>query len=350
MSRPGLAVRDATLLDAAATQSPVLDLSLYTCLPGLIDMHTHLTDRPADTADLRVYFARSTEDTLQLSQENARATLLAGFTTVRNMGTYVLGADTTLRDSINRAATAGPRMQTSGPYLTVPHGGGDLFVPGVEEPADNARFHAGVAQGAQAFRERAKHVLDGGADLLKAIGSGAVLAFGGVPGAPEMTEEEMRAVVEVARAANRRVAVHAHGAESILMAIRAGADTIGHASDLDMTGITLALERGNVALVMDVYNGDYVDTEGRRQNWPDEFLRKNRETTELQRRGFARAVLAGVPIAYGTDAGVYPHGLNARQFRVMVAHGMAPWQAIQSATTVAARHLGGPTGWAALSR
>jgi imidazolonepropionase-like amidohydrolase len=331
---------DGGRVSAAASLLPVLDLSGYTCLPGLIDMHTHLTDRPEDTADLRVYFTRSLEETARQSRENATATLLAGFTSVRNVGTYVAGSDVMLRDSINRGEVIGPRMQVSGPYLTIPHGGGDLYVPDYQEPDDNARFHFGVAHGPEQFRVRAQALLAGGSDLLKVIASGAVLAYGGVPGAPEMTRDEIAAVVSVAHAAGRKVAAHAHGADSIRMAILAGVDTVEHASYLDDAGIVLALERGNVALAMDVYNGDYIDTEGRRQGWPEEFLRKNVETTEIQRQAFTKAVKAGVPIVFATDAGVYPHGLNARQFPIMVARGMTPMQAIQSATSVAAWYMG----------
>ena len=325
---------------AAATRIPVMDLLDYTCLPGLIDMHTHLTDRPEDTADLRVYFSRSADETERQGEENSAATLLAGFTSVRNVGTYVLGADTRLRDVIDRGKAMGPRMQVSGPYLTIPQGGGDLYVPDFTEPTDNARFHAGVASGPEEFHARAEGILSSGTDLVKVIASGAVLAYGGVPGAPEMSPDEIKAVVEVARAADRKVAAHAHGAESIRMAIEAGVDTVEHASYLDDAGIAAALKRGNVALAMDVYNGDYIDTEGRRLEWPEEFLRKNLETTQIQRQAFARAVKAGVPIVYGTDAGVYPHGLNARQFRFMVENGMTPMQAIQSATSLAARYMG----------
>lgn len=329
---------NAKPLDAFATHLPVLDLRAHTCLPGLIDLHTHLTDRPEDTADLRVYFSRTDAETQRLARENAAATLVAGFTSVRNVGTYVFGADTELRDAINRGAASGPRMQASGPYLTIPHGGGDLYVPDFVEPEGSERFHAGVARGADDFRERAGNLIDSGVDLLKVIASGAVLAYGGVPGAPEMSFDEIRAVVDVAHAVGKRVAAHAHGAESIRMAIAAGADTIEHASYLDDAGIAAA-KRGNVALAMDVYNGDYIDTEGRRQNWPEEFLRKNLETTEIQRQAFTKAVKAGVPIVFATDAGVFPHGLNARQFRVMVERGMTPMQAIQSATRVAALYM-----------
>jgi imidazolonepropionase-like amidohydrolase len=326
--------------DAVATHVPVLDLSGYTCLPGLIDMHTHLTDRPEDTADLRVYFSRPAEETLRLSKENASATLSAGFTSARNVGTYALGTDTALRDAINTGKAAGPRMQASGPYLTIPHGGGDLYIPDFQEPPGSERFHAGVARGPDEFRSRAEFLVDNGSDLLKVIASGAVLAFGGVPGAPEMNQDEIQAVVDIAHAVGKKVAAHAHGAASIRMAIAAGADTIEHASYLDDAGIAAALEQGHVALAMDVYNGDYIDTEGRKAGWPEEFLRKNTETTEIQRVAFTKAVKAGVPIVFATDAGVFPHGLNARQFPIMVARGMTPMQAIESATRVAAQFMG----------
>jgi imidazolonepropionase-like amidohydrolase len=154
-----------------------------------------------------------------------------------------------------------------------------------------------------------------------------------------MTPQEIRAVVEVAHAAGRKVAAHAHGARSIKDAILAGVDTIEHASLIDDEAIALAREH-RVALSMDVYNGSYIEVEGRRQGWPDEFLRKNLETTDAQRRGFERAHRAGAPIVYGTDAAVYPHGWNAKQFEVMVGLGMSPMQAIQSATSLAARAMG----------
>ncbi len=317
----------------------VLDLAGYTCLPGLIDMHTHITERPEDTSDLRVYFRRTQAEQLALSREFAAATLLAGFTTVRNVGTYIAWTDRALRDAINRGEVAGPRMQVVGYYLTIPGGGGDLLIPGVAEADTPAEVRMGVARGAAAFRAKAQAAIDGGADLLKVIASGAVLAYGGVPGEPEMTPEEIAAVVVVAHAAGRKVAAHAHGARSIKEAILAGADTIEHASLIDDEGIALAREH-HVALSMDVYNGDYIDTEGRRQGWPEEFLRKNAETTEAQRQGFTRAHAAGVAIVYGTDAGVYPHGLNARQFPIMVERGMTPMEAIKSATSVAAQYMG----------
>jgi len=331
---------NASRADEAEPRVPVMNLSGHTCLPGLIDMHTHLTDRPEDTEKLQVYFTRSDEEAQRQSLANASATLLAGFTSARNVGVYVQGTDFALRDTIDEGRAAGPRIQASGPYLTIPHGGGDLYIPDYQEPADNARFHAGVARGPEQFREKAVALLASGADLLKVIASGAVLAFDSEPGAPEMTQEEIAAVVQVAHAQGKKVAAHAHGAASILMAIDAGADTIEHASYLDDADIAAALKRGDVALSMDVYNGDYIDTEGRRMHWPEEFLRKNVETTEVQRQAFSKAVKAGLPIVFGTDSAVYPHGLNARQFPVMVQRGMTPMQAIEAATSVAAKYMG----------
>jgi imidazolonepropionase-like amidohydrolase len=318
---------------------PWLDLANHTCLPGLIDMHDHVIESFTDTNDFTIYYRRTREEQTALFTENARATLLAGFTTVRNVGTYIAWVDRDARDAINAGRIAGPRMQASGFYLTIPGGGGDLVLPGVAESEIPARVRQGVARGPDEFRRKAELAVAGGADLLKVIASGAVLAFGGVPGEPEMTPAEIAAVVDVAHEAGLKVAAHAHGAQSIKDSILAGADTIEHASLIDDEAIALAREH-DVALVMDVYNGDYIESEGRRENWPAEFLRKNLETTEAQRQGFTRAHAAGVPLAYGTDAGVFPHGLNARQFPIMVERGMTPMEAIRSATSVSARYMG----------
>ncbi|MGH9323660.1 MAG: amidohydrolase family protein [Vicinamibacteria bacterium] len=323
----------------APDATPVLDLSKYTVLPGLVDMHTHLADRPGSTADLSVYFEITREEQLRQARENASATLLAGFTSARDVGTYIAWTDKALRDEIDSGATVGPRMQIAGYYLSILGGGGDLLIPGFDEEDIPLRVRRGIARGPDQFREKAQAAIDGGADLLKVLASGAVLAYGGVPGEPEMTPEEIQAVAEVAHAAGKKLAAHAHGARSIKEAILAGADTIEHASLIDDEAIALAVER-EVALSMDVYNGDYIATEGKAQGWPEEFLRKNEETTEAQRQGFTKAYQAGAPIVFGTDSSVYPHGDNARQFRIMVERGMKPMDALRAATSVAAKYMG----------
>lgn len=340
-----IVIRNGRIADIAPgmSKSPAgvlfIDLSAYTCLPGLIDTHTHLTDRAGDTADLSAFYHRGIDDQLRISRTNAEITLFAGFTTVRNVGAYIGWSGRDLRDRINAGQVAGPRMQDAGFYLTIPGGGGDLVIPGIPEKDIPYYIRMGVARGADQFRARAEAAVAGGADVLKVIASGAVLAFDGVPGAPEMTREEIAAVVEVGHAAGIKVTAHAHGAQSIKDAIRAGVDSIEHASLADEEAIVLAAER-HVWFSMDVYNGDYIASVGREQGWPEEFLRKNDETVETQREVFKKAYKAGVPITYGTDSAVYPHGDNAKQFATMVGLGMTPMDAIKSSTSVAAESLG----------
>jgi imidazolonepropionase-like amidohydrolase len=317
----------------------LIDLSGYTCLPGLIDTHTHITDRASETRDLSIYYSRSIDEERRISRSNAEVTLFAGFTTVRNVGAYSGWSGRDIRDAINAGQVAGPRVQTAGFYLTIPGGGGDLVIPGI--PEEDIPFHVrmGVARGPDEFRKKAEAAVAGGADVLKVIASGAVLAFGGVPGAPEMTPEEIAAVVDVGHTAGIKVTAHAHGAQSIKESILAGVDSIEHASLADDEAIALAAEM-QVAFSMDVYNGDYIATVGREQGWPEEFLRKNDETVDEQRIVFRKAYEAGVPIIYGTDSAVYPHGDNALQFAIMVGLGMVPMDAIRTSTSVAAEYIG----------
>ena len=326
---------------APPSDAKIIDLRRYTVLPGLIDLHTHLTDGPEFSADPAKVRQRTLASTLDLARKNAKKTLEAGFTSVRDVGTYIAWADRALRDEIDAGNTSGPRMQIVGFYLTIPGGGGD--VPGATERGVKVspEMRMGVARGPDEFRKRAELAISGGADWIKVIASGAVLAIGSEPGAPEMSEAEIRAAAEVAHRAGKRLAAHAHGARSIKDALSAGADTIEHASYLDDEGIRLAKTR-NVAFVFDVYNGDYIDTEARRNGMPEEFLRKNLETLHRQRESFTRAHLAGLRLAFGTDAAVYPHGDNAKQFRLMCALGMTPMEAIRSATSVAADVMGWP--------
>ena len=306
-----------------------LDLSDHFCLPGLIDMHTHISEK-ASSSDLSEFLTRSQEEQLVEARENAQTTLEVGFTSIRDVGVYIAWTDKRLRDEINQGLTLGPRMQISGYYLTIPGGGGDIDIPGYKGDVPE-HIRRGVTRGEDQFRKRAENAVSGGADLLKMIASGAVLAYGSVPGSPEMNPNEIEAVVDVGHQAGIRVTAHAHGAESIKQAISAGADSIEHASLIDDVGIQMAKEQG-VALSMDIYNGDYINTVGVIDGWPEEFLRKNRETTQIQRENFTKAHQAGVTIVYGTDAGVYPHGDNAKQFAYMVEYGMTNMEAIQAAT------------------
>jgi imidazolonepropionase-like amidohydrolase len=266
---------------------------------------------------------------------NARSTLLAGFTTVRDVGTYRALVDAALRDAIEDGTVIGPRMAVAGAYVTVAGGGGELVGTALDVPIP-AEYRFGVANGVDQVRERVRAVLNGGADFIKLIATGAVLTQGTRPGASEYTEDEIRAAVQQAAEYGTYVTAHAHGAEGIKRAVRAGVRSIEHGSLIDDEGIALMKEKG-AWLVADIYNGDYIASAGREQGWDEEILRKNDETTEAQRAGFRKAVAAGVKIAYGTDSGVYPHRFVARQLPYMVRYGMTPMQALQSATLSAAQ-------------
>ena len=312
-----------------------LDLSKQYCLPGLIDMHTHISEDVS--GDLIEFYSITQDEQLKIGRKNASITLMAGFTTVRAVGVYIAWTDKKLRDEIEAKKTPGPRMKVAGYYLTIPGGGGDVAIPGYQgDVPDHIRM--GVARGPEAFREKAKQVIKGGADHIKLIASGAVLAYGSLPGSPEMTPEEISAVVDEARKTKTPVTAHAHGALSITQAIQSGVNSIEHASLIDEEGIELA-KKYSVSLTMDVFNGDYINEMGEKDGMPEEFLEKNRETTDIQRKNFEKAHKAGVRIVFGTDAGVYPHGQNAKQFSYMTKFGMTNLEAIQAATIKAAEVL-----------
>jgi len=313
-----------------------IDWSAYAVVPGLMDMHTHLADE-AEMADPAVPLRSNPARDAFIGAANARHTLRAGFTTVRDVGTYRGFADVALRDAIEADRIEGPRMFVAGAYITITGGGGELtgLPKGTQVPAE---FRRGVANNAREVREKVNALLDGGADFIKVIATGAVLAAGTEPGEPEYSEAQIRAAVETATRRGSFVTAHAHGAEGIKRAVRAGVRSIEHGSLMDDEAIALMKKHGTW-LVADIYNGDYIDTVGRAAGWSEEILRKNTQTTDVQRQGFRKAVTAGVKIAYGTDAGVYPHGDNARQFAYMVRYGMTPIQAIRAATIESARLL-----------
>lgn len=318
---------------AAPADGKVIDWSRRMVLPGLIDMHTHLCDQE-QTENVAEPLLTTAAYQAYVAAAHARTTLMAGFTSVRDVGTWRAFGDVALRDAINAGLVPGPRMSVAGAYITIPGGGGEItgVADDVKIPAE---MRVGVVEDEADTHRKAANILAHHADFLKLIGTGAVLTVGTEPGQQELTEGEMRAAVEEAAKRGTYATAHAHGAEGMKSAMRAGVRSIEHGSLMDDEAIAMMKARG-VFLVADIYDGDWIDAYGKAHGWPAETLRKNQETTEAQRDGFRKAVKAGVRIAYGTDAGVYPHGLNARQLPYMVKYGMTPMQAIQSATTVAA--------------
>ncbi len=322
--------------DVPAEGAVVVDLPGQTVLPGLIDCHTHLVGEPDSGHGYTELLARTGAQEALSGVRNARDTLLAGFTTVRDVGTLRAFVDVALRDAIDQGWVAGPRMRVAGAYVTCSGGGGDIT--GLAPDADAVvpyELRVGVADSVDEVRRAVRRVLHGGADFVKLIATGAVMAPGGVPGAPEFTGEQIRAAVEEASLYGADVAAHAHGAEGIKRAVRAGVRSIEHGSLMDDEAIQMMADAGTF-LVADVYNGDYIAQTGRDQGWRADVLAKNDETTLAQREGFTKCLAAGVRIAFGTDSGIYPHGLNARQFAYQVRCGQTPLGAIRSATIHAA--------------
>lgn len=318
---------------ANPVDGPVTDWSTKTVLPGLIDMHTHLVGDIQSAGVADPLLTSGAEDAL-IGAANAKKTLRAGFTSVRDVGAWRAFTDVALRDAIDKGYVDGPRMAVSGGYFTIPGGGGAItgLADDMRLPAD---YEAGIVRGVDDARQKARTFLQHHVDFLKMIATGAVLTIGTDPGMPELSEEEMRVIVGEAKKYGKKVTAHAHGAEGAKMAIRAGVASIEHGSLLDDESLSMMKKRG-VWLVADIYNGDYINEIGARDGWPAETMQKNRDTTDEQREVFRKAVKMGVRIAYGTDSGVYPHGDNARQFPYMVKYGMTPMQAIQAATISAA--------------
>jgi imidazolonepropionase-like amidohydrolase len=312
----------------ASGGATIVDLPSATCLPGLIDVHTHLTSDPSASGYQGLGISVPREAITGV--KNARLTLHAGFTTVRNVGAGNY-TDVALRDGINDGDVEGPRMLVSGPPLGITGGHCDNNLLPFE-------FHfkeSGVADGPWEARAKVRETIKYGADVIKICASGGVLSKGDQPGTPQYTLEEMQAIAEEAHKLGRKVAAHAHGTQSIKDAIRAGIDSIEHSSLIDDEGIALAKQHGTY-LVFDIYNDDYILQEGAKVGMLPESIEKEKKIGRLQRENFRHAWQSGAKIAFGTDAGVYPHGDNAKQFAKMVEWGMKPLDAIQAATIKAA--------------
>ncbi|OLE14555.1 MAG: Xaa-Pro dipeptidase [Acidobacteria bacterium 13_1_20CM_4_56_7] len=326
---PGLAVPQ---------NAKIIDLSKMTVLPGLIDCHTHLADGKFGEGDPLFQLKKSASQSVLESVPNARTMLESGFTTVRDVGAYRALNDVALRDAINRGDIVGPRMYVAGAYVTITGGAGAMtgMAPDIQLPWD---FHYGEANSPWEVRQKIRLLVHNGADHIKVLSTGAVLTHGSNPKSEEFTPEELQAAVDEASHFGLRVAAHAHAADGIKNAIRAGVASVEHATLIDDEGIALAKQHGTY-LVMDIYDDECIQEQGKNGTMPADFLEHDRELGEVQRQNFRKALKAGVKLAFGTDAGVCAYGTSARQFAFMVRYGMTPMQAIQAATSAAADLIG----------
>ncbi len=332
-----IVVRDGVIADVGPNvQVPagarLIDLGAYTVLPGLMDAHTHLTIDQRNQDPLAELEHTAAERAFG-SIPNARAVLLAGFTTVRDLGSYRALVDVALRDAINRGDVVGPRMYVAGAYLTISGGAGAVtgFAPDLTLPWD---LRYGAANSPSEVRERVRQLAGQRVDVIKMFATGAVLTHNSNPAGREASPEELAAGADEARNFGLRLAVHAHGAEGIKAAIRAGAASIEHGTLMDDEGRALMKQHGTY-LVPTLEVRDCVG-----HNYPPEFVSKAEQIMTAQLANFRKAVRAGVKIGFGTDIGVCRFGTNAREFTLLVENGMTPMQAIQAATTADADLLG----------
>ncbi|HEY2340350.1 MAG TPA: amidohydrolase family protein [Steroidobacteraceae bacterium] len=332
-----IVVRDGLIVDVGPdVQVPggarVIDLTVYTVLPGLMDAHTHLTIDQRNQDPLAELEHTAAERAFG-AIPNARAVLLAGFTTVRDLGSYRALVDVALRDAINRGDVIGPRMYVAGAYITIAGGAGAVtgFAPDVTLPWD---LRYGAANSPSEVRERVRVLAGERVDVIKMFATGAVLTHNSNPAGREATPEELAAGADEAHSFGLKLAVHAHGAEGIKAAIRAGAASIEHGTLMDDEGRSLMKQHGTY-LVPTLEIRECVG-----KNYPAEFVKKAQQIMTAQLANFRKAVNAGVKIGFGTDIGVCRFGTNAREFGLMVENGMTPMQAIRAATTADADLFG----------
>jgi imidazolonepropionase-like amidohydrolase len=333
-----LVIEDGRIISAgAAAEAKIpadavrIELPNATVLPGLIDAHTHLTMEPRFGYDT---LAISVPREALIGAKNARLTLLAGFTTVRNVGASGY-TDVALRDAINAGDVPGPRLLVSGPALSITGGHCDNNML----PSEYHATSEGVADGIAAVQHKVRENIKYGADLIKVCATGGVLSLGDNPQASQYTLEEMKAIVADAHRLGRKVAAHAHGAEGIRWAAEAGVDSIEHGSYIDDAAIA-AMKGHGTYLVPTLYLGDWMIDNAGLTHLPAPLLAKAQDVIPAARKNIAHAFASGVKVAFGTDAAVYPHGMNAHEFAVMVRLGLTPLQAIQAATVNAADLLG----------
>ena len=338
-------VEDDRIADVVATADVPdgprrVDLAGHTLLPGLMDMHAHLAGEEEHGQGYASLVMRNGAQEAIAGVRNARLILEAGFTTVRDVGSFRAFTDVAIREGIEAGWFPGPRMLCAGAYVTCPGGGGDITGLAVDlDGIVPAELRFGVTSGADQMRANVRRIIARGADLIKIIATGAVLTSGTNPGAPEFTEDEIRAAVEECDLLGAHVAAHAHGPEGIMRASRAGVRSVEHASLIDDEALALVVDRGTY-LVIDISDGDHMEEEGPKLGYTDEVMRKVRWTNEVSRSMFGKAVAAGAKIANGSDTGIAPFGTEAKNLTCYVRFGMTPMQAIRSATTVAAEMVG----------